>query len=96
MNGYLHLATERNSKTKLSFWKSVNLEGLALKQHVLGLAKQAPQLAETATRKERAQRCNARAASVPHARPSAYTKPCRITSHWHHRRLNRTSALLHL
>lgn len=51
---HLHLATERNSKTRLSFSKSVNLEGLALRQHVLGLAKRPPQLAETATRKERA------------------------------------------
>ncbi|KAG9677328.1 hypothetical protein KCU99_g2080, partial [Aureobasidium melanogenum] len=49
--------TEHNGKTRPSLWMRVNLEGLALKQHVLGSAKRPPhppQLAETATRKERA------------------------------------------
>lgn len=51
------------------------------------------QLAEAATRKGRARDVmHEQHLFVLHARPSAYTKPCRITSHWHHRHLNRTNA----
>jgi hypothetical protein len=33
--------------------------------------------------------------SILSPRPSARTKPYRITSHWHHRRLNRTTIMIH-